>query len=298
LIMDLFDGAPSPDDCEVELRIRSAGTHPRRRLHLIGRALVRKFSRARTRGQSFFWILISVVLASSCASAADSSVRTKAPSPPPACTTNWYQGWYVGLNLGAGGYTAYRTDQDAQLATLPATYTQKQSGLFGGGGQVGYNWTTCNGLFGIEVDGAAGSMVVSTGVLPNSLDADTSITSRFNGLVTARARTGIVIDSALLYVTAGVAGVHTLTTYLNLAGDQFTFSDWRAGWVVGVGAELGVATNISIRSEVLYVAAGDRTFTFISPTLGPGNFAHSDSMWMARVGLNVKLGFDPAVPTY
>jgi hypothetical protein len=84
----------------------------------------------------------------------------------------------------------------------------------------------------------------------------------------------------------------------NLAGDQFTFSDWRAGWVVGVGAELGVATNISIRSEVLYVAAGDRTFTFISPTLGPGNFAHSDSMWMARVGLNVKLGFDPAVPTY
>jgi len=42
----------------------------------------------------------------------------------------------------------------------------------------------------------------------------------------------------------------------------------------------------------------DRTFTFISPTLGPGNFAHSDSMWMARVGLNVKLGFDPAVPTY
>jgi opacity protein-like surface antigen len=296
--MNLCGGAPSSDDCEAELRIRSADTRPRRRLHAIGRALVWKLSQGRTREQSFFWIPISVVLASSCASAADSPVRTKAPSPPPACTTNWYQGWYVGLNFGAGGYTAYRTDQDAQLATLPATYTQKQSGLFGGGGQVGYNWTTCNGLFGIEVDGAAGSMVVSTGVLPNSLDADTSITSRFNGLVTARARTGIVIDSALLYVTAGVAGVHTLTTYLNLAGDQFTFSDWRAGWVVGVGAELGVATNISIRSEVLYVAAGDRTFTFISPTLGPGNFAHSDSMWMARIGLNVKLGFDPAVPTY
>ena len=82
------------------------------------------------------------------------------------------------------------------------------------------------------------------------------------------------------------------------AGGAVAALDWRAGWVAGVGAEFGIASNVSIRSEVLYVAAGDRTFTFISPTLGPGNFAHSDSMWMARVGLNVKLGFDPAVPTY
>src|SRR5205807_4658570 len=120
---------------------------------------VTEASTGRSRAQSFFWLPISVALASSGAGAAVSSVLTKAASPPPVCTTNWYQGWYVGLNFGAGGYTAYRTDQDAQLATVPATYAQKQSGLFGGGGQVGYNWTTCNGLFGIVIDGGAGSMV-------------------------------------------------------------------------------------------------------------------------------------------
>lgn len=250
-------------------------------------------------------LLISVVLAASPAKAADRTVPTKAKPPSPACTVNWFQGWYVGLNFGAGGYTAYRTDQDGQLINVvngqtiyANTYAQRQSGIFGGGGQFGHNWTTCNGLFGFEFDGCHGSIVVSTVVLPNSPVADVSITSRFNDLVTARVRTGIVVDNVLLYVTGGVAAVHTLTTYLNSVGDQFSFSDWRTGWVIGVGAEVAVTDNISLRGEGVYIGAGDRTFTFVSPTLGTGNYAHSDSMWLARVGLNVKLGFDPAIPTY
>jgi outer membrane immunogenic protein len=239
--------------------------------------------------------VILFAVAASSAGAADRTLPAKAPQSR-ACTVNWYQGWYAGLNFGGVGYTAYRTDQDAQLINV-ATYTQKQTGLFGGG-QIGYNWTTCHGLFGIEVDGSAGSVVASTGLLPNSTHADVSIASRFNGLVTARARTGIVVDNVLFFVTGGVGAVHTLTTYLNLASDQFTFSDWRWGWVTGAGGELAVSSNISLRSEVLYVGVADRTYTFVSPTLGLGNFTHSDSMWIARVGLNVKLGFDPAIPTY
>ncbi len=240
-----------------------------------------------------------VALAGSSVAAADRPVPAKSFRPP-ACTTNWWQGWYLGINGAAGGYTAYRTDQDAQLTlTNPVTYTQKQSGIFGGGGQFGYNWTTCHGLLGIEIDGDDGSMAVSTGVLPNSPFSNVSITSRLNALVTARTRAGIVVDDTwLLYATGGVASVHTLTTYLNLASDQFTFSDWRWGWVAGVGAELRISDNISLRSEALYIGVADRTYTFVSPTLGLGNFTHSDSMWLARVGINVKLGFDPAIPTY
>jgi outer membrane immunogenic protein len=241
---------------------------------------------------------VFLALGPCAAGAADRPVPFR--SPPPACTTNWWQGWYLGLNGAAGGYTAYRTDQDAKLIlTNVATYTQKQSGIFGGGGQVGYNWTTCHGLFGIEVDGDDGSIVASTGVLPNSPIADISVTSRLNALVTARARAGIVVDNTwLLYATGGVASVHTLTTYLNIAGDQFTFSDWRWGWTAGVGAELRVSDNISLRSEMLYVGVADRTYTFVSPTLGVGHFTHSDLIWLARIGVNVKLGFDPAIPTY
>ncbi len=235
---------------------------------------------------------------SSSAHAADGPAPRKTSQlPPTTCTSNWYQGWYVGLHAAAGGYSASRTDEDGQLGS-PATYTRTQAGIFGGGGQAGFKWTACHGLFGIEVDGTAGSIGASTGVLPNSPNVSLSISSRLNGLVTARARAGIVMDTALFYVTGGAAAVHTLTTFLNLAGDQFTFSDWRPGWVAGAGAELAITTNLSIRSEVLYVSAGDRTFTFVSPALGPGNFGHNDTMWLARIGLNVKLGFDPAIPTY
>jgi outer membrane immunogenic protein len=213
-----------------------------------------------------------------------------------SCNVNWYQGWYTGLNFGGVGYTASRTDQDAQLINV-ATYTQRTTGYFGGG-QLGYNWTTCHGLFGIELDGSAGSAITSTGLLPNAANADLSITSRFNGLVTTRARAGIVMDSVLFYLSGGLAAAHMLTTYLNIAGDQFSFNNWSWGWVAGVGGEVAVAGNISLRSEVLYVGIADHTYTFISPTLGPGNFTHSDAAWIIRVGLNVKLGFDPAIPTY
>lgn len=250
--------------------------------------------RRQRRAKPFLAMAALVVLTGGSATAADKGVAQKAPAQ--TCNVNWYQGWYTGLNFGGVGYTASRTDQDAQLINV-ATYTERNPGYFGGG-QLGYNWTTCHGLFGIELDGSAGSAVASTGLLPNSTNADVSITSRFNGLVTTRARAGIVMDSTLFYVTGGVAAAHTLTTYLNIAGDQFSFNNWSWGWIAGVGGELAVASNISLRSEVLYVGIADHTYTFISPTLGPGNFTHSDAAWIIRAGLNVKLGFEPAIPTY
>ena len=106
-------------------------------------------------------------------------------------------------------------------------------------------------------------------MLPNSTNADVSITSRFNALVTTRARAGIAMDNILLfYVTGGVASVHTLTTYLNIVGDQFSFNDWSWGWIAGLGAELKRSDNMSLRSEALYVGIADHTYTFISPTWG------------------------------
>jgi len=234
----------------------------------------------------FFATAVFVALATGSADAAEPLTV----SPTPTCAAAAWQGWYAGVNLGAVAYTAHRTDQDGQLGEV-ATYTQKQSGFFGGG-QIGVNGTTCNALFGIEIDGSGGSVAASTSLLPNLPTVDLSITSHFNGLVTARTRTGIVLDGLLLYVTGGVAGVHTITTYLNfnVAADTFTFSDWRLGWVAGFGAEWATSERVSLRTEVLYVDAADRSFTFLSPTLGPGNFTHGDAMWIARAGINVKIG--------
>src|SRR5216684_2340158 len=183
--------------------------------------------------------------------AAGSAGAADGVTAPPARTCA-AAGWQ-GWYAGVNlGGVAYTAHRTDQDGQLGevATYAQKQSGFFGGG-QIGVN-----------------------------------------GTVTARTRMGIVMDGLLFYVTGGVAGVHTITTYLNfnVAADTFTFSDWRLGWVAGFGAEWATSDRVSLRSEVLYVDTADRTFTFLSPTLGPGNFAHGDSMWIARVGINVKLG--------
>jgi outer membrane immunogenic protein len=128
-----------------------------------------------------------------------------------------------------------------------------------------------------------------------------NIRSQFDGLATARFRTGIAVDNLLFYATGGIAGGHFKTTYTNqffgIAGQvpgflfQSTIDEWRFGWVAGFGAEWAFSPNWSLRSEVLYVEFADREkrFLFAPPTTF-ANFTESDSMWVSRVGLNYKFG--------
>jgi hypothetical protein len=44
------------------------------------------------------------------------------------------------------------------------------------------------------------------------------------------------------------------------------------------------------RSEVLYADFTDREHSLLVPGFGPANFTHGDSMWLARLGLNLRLG--------
>src|SRR4051812_7434028 len=104
-----------------------------------------------------------VALAAGSADAADTRAAVRPPVAP-TCPATWWQGWYAGVDFGAVAYTAHRADLDGQLAGI-ATYTQKQAGYFGGG-QIGANWTTCNAVLGIEVDGSGGNAVAKTGLFP------------------------------------------------------------------------------------------------------------------------------------
>ena len=73
-------------------------------------------------------------------------------------------------------------------------------------------------------------------------------------------------------------------------------NQWRWGLVAGFGAEWAWTDRVSIRSEVLYVDFPDRErrFLFTAVPATFANFTESDSMWISRIGLNVKLG-DPGV---
>ena len=107
-----------------------------------------------------------------------------------------------------------------------------------------------------------------------------------------------MLDSLLIYVTGGVAAVHGRTTWsTNFFNNgplvELEEKQWRWGFVAGFGTEWAWTERVSIKSEVLYIETTDKDYTK-SVNGGFANFTQSDSMWVSRIGLNVKLG-DPAV---
>jgi outer membrane immunogenic protein len=248
----------------------------------------------------------AIMVVAGSASAADMPV--KYTPPVKVCPADWFRGGYIGVNGGFANWTANRTDQDEVLVDT-ATYVQKK---WGGviGGQIGYNWTTCNTLWGIEIDGDwAFSRHNTLQLIPNAPFFNINIESRFDALLTARTRYGIVLDNLLLYVTGGVAAGHFRTTYTNqflgIAGviPGFTASvensEWRWGLVAGIGAEWAWSDRVSIRSEVLYVDFVDRENRFLfAPPATFANFTESDSIWVSRIALNVKFGDYPVAAKY
>jgi outer membrane immunogenic protein len=244
----------------------------------------------------FFLGAAAVLAVGTCgAGAADLGVPIRAAAVQ-TCPAAVWAGFHVGGNAGGVIYTANRTDQDGVLGEI-ASYVQEKSGYLAGG-QVGYNWATCHTVFGVEADGEWASPRATTQIAPNTAGINVNISSRFDGLVTGRLRTGIAVDNLLLYITGGIAGVHIHTTWSSLGLPAALpgvlgvadFSEWQAAWVAGAGTEWAWTDRISIRSEVLYVDVPDREKSQI--LFAPGvlaNFTHSDSMWISRIGLNIKL---------
>jgi outer membrane immunogenic protein len=243
---------------------------------------------------SFLATAAALVIATSTAGAADLGVPYRA-APVQDCPAAQWAGFHVGGNVGGVIYTANRTDQDGMLGGI-ASYVQKKSGWLAGG-QVGYNWASCHTVFGVEADGQWASPRATTQLVPNTPGVNVNISSRFDGLVTGRLRTGIALDNLLIYLTGGIAGVHTQTTWTSVGLPAALpgvlgvadFTEWRAAWVTGLGTEWAWTDRISVRSEVLYVDVPERERTVLFAPGVPANFTHSDSMWISRVGLNIKL---------
>jgi outer membrane immunogenic protein len=241
------------------------------------------------------------------ANAADIAVRPRAVAAAPACAAAQFGGSYIGINGGAVAWTPSRTDQDEVLVDTASYVPTQWGGMIGG--QVGHNWTTCNTVWGLEVDGDWVYARNTLQLIPNASPLlNLNITSRLDALVTARARAGIAVDNLLLYITGGFAAAHFRTTYRNeffgipaaVPGFVFTADSntWRFGLVAGVGAEWAWTDRWTIRSELLYAAFAktERTFLFAPPATF-ATFTESDQMLIARLALNYKFG-GPVVARY
>src|SRR5262245_1982184 len=221
-------------------------------------------------------------------------------APVKVCAADWWRGGYIGIHGGGANYTANTTDRDEYLVDASTYVVKKWGGVVGG--QIGYNWTTCNTLWGIEIDGSYAWAKRET-TLDNFVGNIDRLENRLDAIVTARTRAGIVIDNLLLYVTGGFAAVHSRTTFNTNFGfgalETFENKDWRWGFVAGIGSEWAWSDRVSIRSEVLYIETVDRDFSFFSPRGNFNyNFSQSDQIWVSRIGLNVKFGDYPVVAKY
>jgi outer membrane immunogenic protein len=253
-----------------------------------------------------------VTLGAGAASAADIAVAPayKAPPPRPACAQ--FRGFYVGAHVGAIYYDHTWSDRDAWTSELSddlqrSNIRSDKSGFIGGVAG-GYNWQNNCTLFGLQAD--YGWTRTTVNVLETDsdvgIDLDSlTVQSKLKGFGTLRARTGVVVDNLLLYVTGGLAYGTFDRTYsqvdLNTPGTE-TFASRKSkwGWTAGFGTEWAIWGNWSIQSEVLYARFERDETSFLCTaaiTCGaPGEvkrFEHQDSVWTTRIGINYRFGGGP-----
>jgi outer membrane immunogenic protein len=239
--------------------------------------------------------------------AAPAKLYTKAPyAKASAMAGNPWSGWYGGVNAGyLDGASTTNTDavvisNSTTPGTAPAmasgATSQLSSGNGGGlgGAQLGYNtMLSPTFLAGFEADiqGSSlrnGAAATNTTPSPGSrFSFSTAIaTSRsLDYIGTIRGRVGAVVTPGmLLYVTGGLAygGVKSSTSISQIApgsGEPLTatagsFSDNRAGYTVGAGAEWLLMSKWSIKGEYLYYDLGSANYGTGSLGFdeGPTNF--------------------------
>jgi outer membrane immunogenic protein len=246
------------------------------------------------------------LVAAAPAGAAD--IPVKAPvyrPPPPACAQ--FGGFYIGAHAGWGYYDhrwhdrdAWSQEEDDEL--LRGSINNTKSGFIGGV-QGGYNWqpTNCT-VFGVEVEYSWGRLTASsldTDGDPGTANDQLSISSRFRGIGTVKARTGVVVDNLLLYVTGGFAFANFNRSFsvTDPGGgniETFEHSRTRWGWVAGFGTEWAINQNWSIKSEVNYARfeRDESSFTCVvfCGTPHTVRFEDQDSVWTTKIGLNYRFG--------
>src|SRR5262245_29120197 len=99
--------------------------------------------------------LFGLAIASTAMTIAGSASAADMPTKAPPVAYNpsgavRFTSFYVGGNTGAVAYTANRNDLDGFLSDT-TTYTSNNIG-WTGGVQVGYDWQSCNSVFGVVAD--------------------------------------------------------------------------------------------------------------------------------------------------
>jgi outer membrane immunogenic protein len=264
---------------------------------------------------------LASIVAANAAVAADMPV--KAIKAAPLLVDPW-NGFYVGINVGAGIGRNHTTDTTTNPA-IPfpvfdnADFNHSPAGAIFGL-QAGWNWHALpQWVLGVEADwqwSGQSESVCTYACLPGStppalLSVIDEQSLKWFG--TVRGRAGFLTQGgSLLYATGGLAwGRVNRTLTLNATPGFFaagttsaaSFGDNKIGWTIGAGVEAPLWRNLSVKVEYLYIDLGTATHSFDSAldpaaALGPSQTTTTTSRihdHVVRVGLNYH--FDDGSPT-
>ena len=270
----------------------------------------------------FAFVALMGAAASFEASAADMPAAPVLKAPMRSPAYDW-TGFYIGVN---GGGSAGRSTTDVVLTptstflvgpgpfALGSVSHYMVGGL--GGVQAGYNWQTNAAVVGLEADiqatGQKGGaqlpavLQVLTACLapcvpvpPTPTMGTVGFAQQLRWFGTARARVGFTpADRWLVYATGGLAygEINTDATVM-VAGVSSTapsYSQTKAGWVVGGGIEAALGGGWTGKVEYLHMDLGSVSGTFVSTTTFPfrGTFVATSRVTdeIMRVGVNYRFG--------
>jgi outer membrane immunogenic protein len=217
-------------------------------------------------------LLAAAALAAIGGAAQAADMPLKAPPAPVACTMCDWNGFYIGVNAGAGIGMSKTTDTANFSApgTLAAispgilnpviadSFTRAPFGFIGGG-QIGYNLQAAAWVFGLEADWQWSALkdthnhlgFVASSTSSNFAQVAAVDEQKLSSLATARARLGWAGDCSLWYVTGGAAWSRVADHYafaatgaapgggvlLQAPGVAAAFGSDRLGWTAGLGVE-------------------------------------------------------------
>jgi high affinity Mn2+ porin len=213
------------------------------------------------------------------------AMPVKAP-PTPTSDYDW-TGFYV------GGHVAYSLGRANSMLSEPNPTVSSNvfSGLYGGV-QGGYNYVFPSRLLlGAEADITFPYFYPDGTIFKGGTPQGTSITDQIDYIATLRGRFGYAFDHWLIYGTGGFAWSQArFGETPGVASDEDKILLTRAGWALGLGAEVAIAPNWTARIEYLYDRFGTVAGVFPSGT----GYQSAFDIQTLQLGLNYKLGVSNA----
>ena len=209
------------------------------------------------------------------------------PVKAPARSYDW-NGFYVGGHIANGTGRGNGTLSDPNPTLVGNSF-----GSLYGGMQGGYNYVFPSRLLlGVEADVTfpnfqtyADGLIFTGGTVQG-----TTVTDQIDYIATLRGRFGYAFDHWLVYGTGGFAWSQARFSETPVAGNPDTILLTRAGWALGLGAELAIAPSWTARIEYLYDRLGTVAGVFPSGT----GYQSMFDIQTLRLGLNYKLGVSDA----